>query len=491
MTNGLSFILLGMLVFTGCASDYRAGPFADWIDRELVNAEPVPELTRRYRTREAGHLAEAGLATLPDDAGPEEYVLLALERNPGIKSAEQKIRRLANRIPQVTSLDDPMFQLAPFGEMAETAAGQVGAMTALSQRLPLPSKLRTRGRIVAQDVAEAVAALERVRLRVIADTRLTWWRYYYTTRAIQVTQNSHDLLSQFQDVAEAKYRAGTATQQDVLRASVELSSLDNELIALRQRLISAGAMLNRLIDRRFDAPLPEPTIRTLDEIALELATLLTEAARSNPGIRQIHERIEGYKQRLDLARLNRWPDLTVSFNYNLVESEGLSRIANGDDQWWFGFGFNLPIWTERLDAAEREALRGRLENIAALGDERNRVDFRVQDAFAKVQSQQQQVVLFRDVIVPQAQQTVDASLSSYRSGKVDFLTLIDNWRKLLVFQLMYHQNLAQFEQSFAELQRAVGHDLNRTTPPSGATNPLLVPGSSSTHDEDVDPEVHQ
>ncbi|MCH8345031.1 MAG: TolC family protein, partial [Planctomycetes bacterium] len=186
-------------------------------------------------------------------------------------------------------------------------------------------------------------------------------------------------------------------------------------------------------------------------------------------------------------RLNHWPDLTVSFNYNLVDSEGLSRIANGDDQWWFGFGINLPIWTERLDAAEREALRGRLENIAALGDERNRVDFRVQDAFAKVQSQQQQVVLFRDVIVPQAQQTVNASLSSYQSGMVDFLTLIDNWRKLLVSQLMYHQKLAQFEQSFAELQRAVGHDLNRTTPPSDATNPTPVPGNSSTRDEDVDP----
>ena len=37
MTSRLSFILLGMLVFTGCVSDYRAGPFADWIDREAVD----------------------------------------------------------------------------------------------------------------------------------------------------------------------------------------------------------------------------------------------------------------------------------------------------------------------------------------------------------------------------------------------------------------------------------------------------------------------
>ncbi|MCH7846835.1 MAG: hypothetical protein IIB53_00605, partial [Planctomycetes bacterium] len=83
MTSRLSFIplVLGMLVFTGCVSDYRAGPFAEWIDREAIDVDPSPELTHRYRTGDAGQPAEPGLPTLPDDAGPEEYVVLALKRN--------------------------------------------------------------------------------------------------------------------------------------------------------------------------------------------------------------------------------------------------------------------------------------------------------------------------------------------------------------------------------------------------------------------------
>ncbi|MHC4709639.1 MAG: hypothetical protein ACYTA3_04235, partial [Planctomycetota bacterium] len=67
-------------------------------------------------------------------------------------------------------------------------------------------------------------------------------------------------------------------------------------------------------------------------------------------------------------------------------------------------------------------------------------------------------VLFRDVIIPQARQTVDASLSGYRAGKLDFLTLVDNWRRLFEFEVIYHQDLTALEQSLADLQQAVGRD---------------------------------
>ncbi len=106
-------------------------------------------------------------------------------------------------------------------------------------------------------------------------------------------------------------------------------------------------------------------------------------------------------------------------------------------------------------------MRGIFESIAALDDARNRVAFRVQDALVRAESQQQQVILFRDVIIPQARQTVDASLSGYRAGKLEFLTLVDNWRKLFEFQVIYHRNLAQLEQSLADLQQAVGSDVDR------------------------------
>jgi outer membrane protein TolC len=444
------------VVATGCG--YQ-GPFADLIDDEKLTPPRETETPSRLAPSAAPDEPRNELA-IPTDADAEEFVRLALERNPAILTAEQNVRRLANRIPQARSLDDPMFSITPIGEMAETAAGEVELMTSVSQKLPLPGKLDARGRIVAADVGEAFQELQRVRLDVTADTRRAWWSLYFTTQAIEVTRRNRDLLAQLTDVAEARYRAGSATQQDVLRASVEMNKLDDDLIELEQRRATASAMLNRLIDRPVDAPLPEPQAREPEPLSLELDAVLAMAGQSNPDIARVRERIEGFRQRLELARLNRWPDLTVSFSYNLVDSDGLAPSANGDDQWWVGAGVNLPIWTERLDAAESEAARGIFQSIAALGDVQNRVAFRVQDALVRAESQHRQVVLFRDVIIPQARQTVDASLSGYRAGKLEFLTLVDNWRRLFEFEVIYHQDLAALEQSLADLQQAVGRDLD-------------------------------
>ncbi len=446
----------------GCGSM----PFAEWIDRDSPLLDEAPRAADRAAESAALRTASASVdqaasPAIPEDADAEYFVRIALQRNPAIKAAEERVRRVANRIPQVRSLDDPMLAVAPIGEMAQTAAGEVQVMTSISQKFPLPGKLEARGRIAGQDAAEAVQELERVRLEVTADTRRAWWSFYFTVRAIEVTERNRNLLAQLRDVAEAKYRAGTATQQDVLRASVEMSKLDDELIKLQQRQTTAEAMLNRLLDRRVDAPIPVPSTREPEPLRLELQALLAVARQTNPNIARLHERIEGFLQRLELALLNRWPDLTLSFSYNLVENDGLSPVANGDDQWWVGAGINLPIWADRLDAAESEAARGIFESIAALSDVQNRVAFRVQDALVRAESQQRLVTLFRDVIIPQAQQTVDASLSGYRAGKLDFLTLVDNWRRLFDYQVVYHQNLAQLEQSLADLQEAVGGDIDR------------------------------
>ncbi len=133
--NGFSRTLglCAALAMGGCG--YR-GPFADWIDDERAVAENSGAWSQQNHNAAAGARRQA--VVVPDDAGPEDYVRLALQRNPSIHAAEQRIHRVANRIPQVTSLDDPMVMVAPFGEMAETAAGQVGLMTGVSQKLAFP-----------------------------------------------------------------------------------------------------------------------------------------------------------------------------------------------------------------------------------------------------------------------------------------------------------------------------------------------------------------
>lgn len=458
------------LVASGCQLPLDEHPFARWItdgEQHFELASNNPSTAGRslpsYSGQHPGDVAQP----IPPGSGAEDYVRLALQRNPEIRAAQRKAERLEQRIVQVTSLSDPTLMVSG-GEMAETAAGQVDFIAGISQKLPMPGKLATRGRIAAQDVAAATAELEQTKLRVAGDVRRAYWNYFFATRAIEVTQQSRGLLEQFMRIAESKLKAGVATQQDALRASVELGNLDKELIQYQQMRATATAMLNSLLDRPMVADLPSPPKMELSAVSLQLDALLSEAAQVNPQIQEVRAHFEAFRQRLELARLDYWPDLTIGFNYAAVGGDGLSRVANGDDQWSVGVGVNVPIWQQPRRAAEREAIQGIGESVGRLQQAHNSVAFRVRDSLTRVESQQKLVLLFRDQILLEASQTVDVSITGYRAGNLDFLTLIDNWRKLLQFELMQQQNLARLEQAFADLCQAVGRDIPRAHPDSAA-----------------------
>ena len=133
----------------------------------------------------------------------------------------------------------------------------------------------------------------------------------------------------------------------------------------------------------------------------------------------------------------------------------------GDDNWALMLQVDVPIWFDRLEAAKREARhklqKTRHQRHAAF----NMIAFRVFDAWVRVQTQQDTITLLESTLIPQARQTYEVSLTAYQAGKTGFLTVIDNWRRLLDFELMVHREVAELETAFSELQRQVGLQLIR------------------------------
>ena len=412
-----------------------------------------------------GGVGDAGLGVLPLEV--EGWVALALERHPGLRAAAQRVVRLEQREPQVSAWEDPMLRVVPIGEQAETAAGRVLWQASVSQSLPLPGKLEARSAMAARDAAAARMRWSAMRLEVAADVRRAYWSLRYAQRAAAVVRRDRELLEQFREVAEAKYRAGTAQQKDVLRAQVELAGVEDRLLGLEQQRVSSGGMLNRMVARRIDAPLPELDAEDAgsggarsggagaeaERLPSDLAGWLS-AAEGHPRLAALREQAGRYRAQRRLAELERWPDLTVSLNYNAVDDEGLAVMANGDDQWFVGLGISLPLWQGKREAAEREALAGFYEATAMLRDEQHQLAFEVRDAWSRVEAQRRTLELFEQRMLPDAEQAVAAAESSYRAGGSDFLALIDNWRRLTGLRLTYEQAATQLQKDLADLRRA-------------------------------------
>jgi outer membrane protein, heavy metal efflux system len=59
-------------------------------------------------------------------------------------------------------------------------------------------------------------------------------------------------------------------------------------------------------------------------------------------------------------------------------------------------------------------------------------------------------------LIPQAEQTLQSTTSAYQTGNMDFFSLIDAYRMLLMAKLNFHMSAMKYMESQAELEQAVG-----------------------------------
>jgi hypothetical protein len=70
-----------------------------------------------------------------------------------------------------------------------------------------------------------------------------------------------------------------------------------------------------------------------------------------------------------------------------------------------------------------------------------------------------QVALYRTGIIPQAQQSFDASLAAYQVGKLELLSLLDSLMTLYRYQIDYQRALTDALRDAARLEAATGSSL--------------------------------
>ncbi len=408
----------------------------------------------------APHVPVVATAPLVDElAGPhsvEQYLEVALSQNPEIQAARKKMESLAHRVPVAASLPDPMLNVTAQPEPVQTAAGQQEMVVAANQKFLLFGKLDSRASVAEAQTGVARAQLAAVELATIAKVKRAYYELYFLQQAISVTNAEQGLLVEIREVANIRYKTGKTSQQDVLRADLEISNVENDLIRLRQQLASGQARLARLLHIA-----PQTQVAALDHLTQEqapqdLELLQQQAVVARPELHAQLAAVRRDRSAVNLARLDYKPDVTLGLSWIDVAENGISPVSNGRDSFLLSAGVNLPIYRKRLDSSVRSAEAKVVSTVREYDSLRDGTLEEVTDLFAQAHSQEEMLLLFREDILPKAHQTLEVSNQAYNVGEVDFLQLIDNWRQLLRYEVNYYRLEASLRQTLAELERVVG-----------------------------------
>jgi outer membrane protein TolC len=460
---------------TGCATYERSQrdvehALHEWRRQRVTLAPPA--------TQPAAPQPEVDLIHKDAPRRPvDTYIQEALERNPGVRAAAARARAKLERIPQVTLLPDPVIRAVVRPEPIQTAAGDVFFTLGVSQTFPLLAKLERAGNIAAAETRAALEQLDAKRVQLVADVERAYWQIYGLDRFLELTRENRGVLEDLEGVVQTQYQVGKVPQQDLLRVQTEVAKVRDDEQRYELRRSAAVAALNQLCDQPPTRAVSETAPVEAPDVAVNVDRLVALAANHNPTLAMLHQRIEKNRDQLELANLGYWPDLTLGFEWNYLEGRepfippvnpqtGQRPPINhkseaGDDNWAIMLQMNVPIWSQRVEAAKREASQRLLATQSELRDTENMIAFRIFEAWSRVEAQQHTLKVLETELIPQSRQTYEVTLTAYQAGETDFVTLIDNWRRWLDFELMRHRETVDLETAFADLQREVGLQLIR------------------------------
>ena len=105
--------------------------------------------------------------------------------------------------------------------------------------------------------------------------------------------------------------------------------------------------------------------------------------------------------------------------------------------------------------AERQATKSQHDAI------KNAALLAVREMFSRARAAEKSVAFYQDGLLPQAQQSFEATVSAYQAGQVNFATMLEAQRTIREARLGYYKALVDHEQSIVDIEKAVGATLPR------------------------------
>lgn len=456
-----------------------SGPVA-WCWAVAAVLLPAPAFAQAHIPNVAA--AEAG-RILPDVISAESQVApvtldsvysLVLRQSTRIQAAEALARAAELRVAGASLPPDPELQLGFMNYMLpglrpDPAMGMTELQ--LMQSLPLPGKLSAARRAsrARSDAAHARVGDVAWEMRMVAAT--AFYERYELEGRVAISLATKRLLEDASALASAMYRVGTGRQADVLRARVEIARMDEEVIRMRamadvattQLMVAANAPAAALEGTTVLPAFPDtvPSREALEDIAL----------RSRPLLAAGSAEVRAAQADQALARRELWPDLKVGVQYAQRSMDmGTDRMGS------LMVGASIPIFAgSRQMQMREEAAAMQAMASAELESMRTETVGRIAAVHAELLSVRRLAALYHTTVLPQAEAASTSALASYRSGSVDFMTVLES--RMGVNR--YQQELLALEaaegRAWAEMEMLVGSTLLTTTA-STATMPQTTGG---------------
>ncbi|VAW40656.1 Heavy metal RND efflux outer membrane protein, CzcC family [hydrothermal vent metagenome] len=353
----------------------------------------------------------------------------------------------------VGSLPDPKVSVAlanlPIDDFDFGAEGMTQVKVGVSQMFPRGSTLALKRKQLQLQSSQFPFQRQDRRAKIVVTVTHLWLDAYKAQESIALIEKDRELFEQLADVAQASYSAalGRTRQQDIIRAQLELTRLDDRLTMLNQKREMSLQKLSQWLSSyfldnysngdsstainftngiRLDTQLPSRELLNsflYDHNNTTSANEIFEYLSRHPAVLALKQKIATTDTGIDLAKQKYKPawGVNASYGYRGETPAGINR----SDFLSLGVSFDVPLFTKNRQDKELESA---VAKSAAVQTQEwlllRKFIASFETAKAQLYRLNERQALYQQQLLPQMHEQAEASLTAYTNDDGDFAEVV-------------------------------------------------------------------
>lgn len=350
---------------------------------------------------------------------------LALEADPLIKSYSASSRSYDAESSANGTLPDPKLRLGmfnvPLDSFSTTEDPSTQLRIGIQQEFPRGDTTDLKQQQSKWMAQAAMAQANDEKLKLLMNVRDAYLNLYYEIQAGNIVNETRELFVKLAKITEDQYAAGRVNQQDVIRADLELSRLEDRATKIQGNEDEYRAYLAQWvgdvawqdIDRNFPVLPDVPDNVDINELLTQHPSVMAETAK-----------VEASRTMIEVTRQDYKPGVGAFVEYRKRFGENTDG-SDRSDMMAAMVTVDIPLFTENRQD-KNVAAREESANAARYSrDDRLRVLKRkLEKDRAIYRRLGERELIYKNKLVSSAANNAEASLNAYQSGVTEFTTLM-------------------------------------------------------------------
>jgi len=375
-----------------------------------------------------------------------EALRIAYTQNPEMIQVRREIDAAKGRRIQAEALPDPEVEFE-IGGLKKEDGHRKGNLDSFDIKQPLdPFGTRfLRASIAKDNIKIAKGDLNVVWARVREQALELYATILAEQKALEVARDNLSATRQFFTQVETRYQSGNALQSDVIRARIEVSRSENDLLISQKNLQVAKGQLNLVLGRPVETGFELTDTLTYEALQYEYQVIKQEAFARRADLLNEKIRIKAREKGFGSALLKTFlPKSSIGVERFTESFENDTAIL---------VSFSYPLWGFNLGEvkeakAEKEKQKVRYEALE------REVGLEVYQGFLEAELADKQVQIQKKAN-DEANELLRQITLRYEEGSVAFLTYLENIKTIKETRLAYFNALKTYKEKVAELERVI------------------------------------